>query len=103
MIKSKELQNIINIRDAVVFDFEKISKSIFASPRLERKGIWFFAGYLNCSVECESCYWCKGRMKFIQDKKSFSECLIYLLPDGRFSPVKLIKLDFHLENELFEI
>ena len=98
MIKSKELQNIINIHDEVIFDFEKISKMM-----VERKDIWFFAGYQNCNVECESCYWCKGRMKFIQDKKSFSECLIYILPGGRFSPVVLKKLNFHLEDELFEI
>ena len=98
MIKSKELQNIISFGDEVTFEFEKISRSMMA-----RKGVWRFAGYLNCNVDCGCCEWCKGRMKFIQDKKSFSECLIYILPGDRFSPVVLQKLHFHLENELFEI
>ena len=104
MIKSKELQNIISFGDEVTFEFEKISRSMMA-----RKGVWRFAGYEFCNVDCNCCDWCKGRMKFVQNipstwaSKSFSECFIYILPGDRFSPVVLQKLHFHLENVLFEI
>jgi len=99
MIKTKELQNIIKIGDNVKFDFGKISWKLH-----NRIGVWIFDGYKYCNVNCSICEWCKGRMKFHQNEKSFIECLVYIIPGSeRVSPVVLEKLDFYLENDLFEI